>query len=515
MNRTTPTWRPWTGRSSSTPSTRSSGSPVSLSTSRGGGYNTGLAEQDVLANALEDGQAAVLDPAVVGVNSHPHAVDALVHGHDAAVGVIGHDSRGDLRRIDHALAGDLAGFAVSEQAALEANGRHEAAERQKILKEQQLTARGLTIPDRYLATVILGVGLVLLFGGEWALNALGFQQFGLSDRPWLAGLGFTDELHWAALSAVLAIIILGELAGTRLRTIEYLQGVYRGATGAQRRQVHPPALTDYLLLAGFALGAVAGVVSLSMMRASYLREQDGAASGGLAFFGVQLVILLAAMALGYWHHHPEGAAWKTIAGNAATALRARDTTVAGHTATVHRINAAIDQRQAVLAQAGHHVRTDAANVNVQHALYKRSYLLAQPEPATDALFGDHLTPSAPADADLLANLIGITALPVVAKVTTDRVTAALEASRVRLENLRARIDQVAINALDLPQLQEEPGQGGDSSDTDNADDDGVDADSDVESSAGESDAAAATQLRAAPDPADVHEQDDPAVQVPA
>lgn len=511
MNRTTSTRRPWTGRSSSTPSTRSSGSPVSLSTSRAGGYNTGLAEPDVLANAHEDGQAAVLDPAVVGVNSHPHAIDALTHGHDAAVGVIGHDSRGDLHRIDHALAGDLAAFTVSEQAALEANGRHEAAERQKILKEQQLTARGLTIPVRY-GTAVLGAGLGLLFGGEWALNALGFQQFGLSDRPWLAGLGFTDELHWAALSAVLAIIILGELAGTRLRTIEYLQGVYRGATGAQRRQVHPPALTDYLLLAGFALGAVAGVVSLSMMRSSYLREQDSAASGGLAFFGVQLVILLAAMALGYWHHHPEAAAWKSIAGNAATALRARDTTLQEHTATVHRINAAIDQRQAVLAQAGHHVRTDAANVNVQHALYKRSYLLAQPEPATDALFGDHLTPSAPADADLLATLIGITALPVVAKVTTDRVTAALEASRARLENLRARIDQVAINALDLPQLEDEPGQGSDSNDTDSddpSDDEGMDGESD----GGESGPSAATPLRAAPDPTDGH--DDPAVQVPA
>ena len=89
-----------------------------------------------------------------------------------------------------------------------------------------------------------------------------------------------------------------------------------------------------------------------------------------------------------------------------------------------------------------------------------------------------------------------------------------KASRARLENLRARIDQVAINALDLPQLQDEPGQGSDSNDTDSddpSDDEGMDGESD----GGESGPSAATPLRAAPDPADVHEQDDPAVQVPA
>ena len=70
----------------------------SLYTQRGHDYNTGVSEADVESKAHEDGQAGVLDPGLVGVNSHPFAVEQMSEGHEAATSVIAHELRGLVGR---------------------------------------------------------------------------------------------------------------------------------------------------------------------------------------------------------------------------------------------------------------------------------------------------------------------------------------------------------------------------------------------------------------------------------
>ncbi|GAB2746948.1 hypothetical protein [Sinomonas soli] len=427
---------------------------TALTTSRGGAYNTGIPEQDVEAKAHEDGTAGVLDPAVVGVNSHPHAVEALVHGHEAATGVISHDARGGLQKVDADLEKERLRFKSSETAALEANSDYESAKRELILQERRMKATGLPIPSKK-AAFILAVAMIALFGGDWSLITLGYQTLGLSDRPWLPGIAVTDDLHLAAFSSVFALVILGEAVGDRLRGIEYALENRRQAEEADRARLPRPARFDVFWLAVCLLGALGGVSALSYIRSEYLKAL-GADTGGPAFFGIQLAILLAAIALGFAHANPEAKRWKSNEKKARAAEAARTAATAAVTESGSRINALIDQRDALIAQTGHHISTDAANAELQASAYKRRYLLSQLEPVQERLFSEHKTPPQYNEKELLALITGVKPIPAFEKVDTDTVIRAIGTTRTKLDRLRARIDQVEINKLNLPELDEDP-----------------------------------------------------------
>lgn len=426
----------------------------SITTSRTGAYNTGISEQNGEDKANEDGAAGVLDPAVVGVNSHPHAVDALVHGHGAATGVISYDARGDLQAVDSDLEKELLTFKSAEAVALEANGDYEAAKRELILQERRMKATGLPIPSKR-AFFLLVAAMIGLFVGDWGLITLGYQVLGLSDHPWIPGMAFTDDLHLAAFSSVFALVVLGEAAGGRLRGIEYALDNRRRADQTERAKLPKPAGFDIFWLIVCLIGALGALVALSSIRSDYLKAL-GADTGGLAFFCIQLAILLAAIALGFAHANPEAKRWKSSQKKAGAAEAARTAATALVTELGGRINAGIDQRDTVLAQAGHHVRTDAANVGVQTSAFKRRYLLSQLEPVQEGLFGEHMSPKEHSNAELLTVITGITQTPDFEKVSTDAVIQAIGKTRARLHALRARIDQVEINKLNLPELDENP-----------------------------------------------------------
>ncbi|MCW2700579.1 MAG: hypothetical protein JWQ45_2114 [Blastococcus sp.] len=449
---------------SSSPSMKS----PALATSRSGAYSTGIAESDVEKKAVEDGQAGILDPAAVGVNSHPHAVDGLVHSHDAATGVIAYDTRGDIRTVDDDLATQKLKFSSDESAAHDANSNYEAAERQRIVQLAFMKMKGLPIPSKK-AFLLLVAALVGLFVGDWGLITLGYQVLGLSDHPWIPGVAFTDDLHLAAFSSVFALVVLGHGVGDRLRRIEYALDNRRRADEAERDELPGPALFDFIWLSVCLLGALAGLAALSHIRSEYL-EALGSDAGGLAFFGIQLVILLAAIALGFHHANPEAKTWATVDKRATSAKIELDAAVDTLNATGSRINAGIDKRDAILAMSGHHINTDAANVGVQTSAYKRRYLLSQLEPTQEQLFGEHKTPCRYTDQELLTRVTGITLLPTFEKVTTAKVMAAIEKTRINLDTLRARIDQLDIDKLNLPELDDEsaittpPAEGSDAED---------------------------------------------------
>lgn len=424
--------------------------PPAFATSRAGVYNTGTSESDVEKKAVEDGQAGILDPALVGVNSHPHVLDGLTDAHDGATGVISHGTREDLQKLDAELEAKVLDFASQEQAALQANSDYETAERQRIIQSAFMKRMGLPIPSKK-AFVILVAALVGLFVGDWGLITLGYQVLGLSDHPWIPGLAFTDDLHLAAFSSVFALVVLGDVVGDRLRHIEHALNIRRQVDEAQRDTNPGPAPFDFALAAVCLAGALAGLASLSHIRSEYLKAL-GSDAGGAAFFGIQAVILLAAIVLGFRHANPEAKNWEAADRKATGAEWDRRAAVEVLNATGSSVNAGVDQRDAVLAMAGHHVNTDAANVRVQMAAYSRRYLLSQLEPAQDRLFGEHKMPREYTDDELLARITGITALPSFEKVTTATVIDAMDATRVKLDNLRARVDQGDIEKLNLPEL---------------------------------------------------------------
>lgn len=425
-----------------------------VSTFRNGAYNTGISEQDIENKAIEDGQTGILDPAAVGVNSHPHAIDALVHGHDAATGVIGFDTRDELQAVDALLEKELLNFESAEAAALKANSNYESAERQRILQSRRMRVTGLPIPSKK-AGVILIAAMIGLFVGDWGLITLGYQILGLSDHPWIPGIAFTDDLHLAAFSSVFALVVLGEAVGERLRLIEYAFENRRQADVAERERLPKPAVFDVFWLTVCLLGALAGLAALSYIRSEYLKAL-GTDTGGLAFFGIQLTILLAAIALGFAYANPEAKRWRSIDKTANAAEKEQTTTTDTYTASGSRINALIDEHDATVAKSGHHIGTNAANVGVQTSAYKRRYLLSQPEPAQESLFGEHKVPKQYSDEELLAQVTGIRPIAAFSKVSTTKVMDARETTRINLDKLRARIDQFEINKLDLPQLDEDP-----------------------------------------------------------
>lgn len=422
-------------------------STSTMTTYRGGTYNTGISEQAVEQKAIEDGEAGSLDPSNVGKNSHPHGVDHLVEGHETATSVIGHDLQDAVQSSDEQLNRQREEVIRTEAKALAAIAEHTSAQRQMLVQRQKMRAAGLPVPGRrnFLHLVLL---LLLLFVGDWGLLALGFQIMGLSDRPWIPFLSFTDDLHLAALSAVMGLVFLGHTAGGHVRRIEHALEVRRQA-GDNRENFPRPAIFDYVWSLASFVTAVAGMVCLSTIRAEYLKA-IGVDADFWAFVGVQFLILVAAIGISFAQANPEAGKWKSVdtALDAATAML--DETVDSHTNTVGLYNAIIDRRLADIAKAGHHVDADAANMRGQIAAYKRRYILAQLEPAQEELFNEHLTAPAYKDGELLKRLTGVTPFPVFSKAVTQKVMDALAAGVQEISTLRAQIDQIEINKLDLP-----------------------------------------------------------------
>lgn len=424
---------------------------TAMSTHRGNAYNTGISEADVENKAHEDGQAGSLDPANVGMNSHVHAADHLVAGQEAATSTIGHDVRDAIQVVDAEL--DLLGEQVdqTQAEAQESINDHTSAARQALVQDAKMRATNTTPPSRNRTAKYIAL-LLTLFFGELALVAVAFQVMGLADKPWVPGLVFTDDLHLAALSIVVGLVVLAHLVGHHTRRLEHALETRRHA--GQQRDEHPkPAIADYLCVAVGLAFAVAGTVALSGIRASYL-QAIGAEPHQLAFTVVQLVLFAAAVALAFAFANPEFDHYNQVQKTLAATTIERDTKVAAHVATVGKHNGLIDLRLATLAMAGHHVDANAANVLGQISAYKRRYILDQNEPVREPLFNEHRAPTVYKDGEMLKRLTGVTPLPTFAKCTTETVFAALSTERDELSTLRARIDQLAINKLELPDVSE-------------------------------------------------------------
>jgi hypothetical protein len=124
----------------------------------------------------------------------------------------------------------------AKQTALDSLGTWRSACIALLILHHTITSSGLPVPGKR-PLWHLALPLFVLFVGDWAIVTVAFQVFGLSDKPWVPGLGFTDDLHLAALTSVFVLIFLSHGAGDKLRRVPTLaSGV--GRPSARRPRSH-------------------------------------------------------------------------------------------------------------------------------------------------------------------------------------------------------------------------------------------------------------------------------------
>lgn len=396
--------------------------------------------EDTVLDAIsqEDGAATIDDPGLFGEHDE-FTIGVIARTHDAASGMIASRLR--------AFTGD-AGERIEKL--LPSFGRRVITAKEKIdgWKNAEIRLRavlhvikvsGLSLPKPEDLVKSL-VALAVLFAGDIALVSVAFQILGLSDKPWIPGVGVTDDLHLAALAAVVLLVMLAHGAGVKLRLIEFeFEQRRRALDPAVRAQLPKPSLFDVgvlIVCTGFATFALWGVAAI---RLDYL-AMSGVNAQALPFLAVQIGILAAAIWVAYHYANPLKRQYHdaVAAVESATAERVSAAEVAETIAG--EINAEIVSVPDAIANAGHHVATDRANALRQTELHKRNYLHAMPEPSADFAFAraDGGIEVKPDQADLLVILTGLKPFTNHTIVSTDAVTEHYEKAVSALRNVDKR-----------------------------------------------------------------------------
>ncbi|SOD73509.1 hypothetical protein SAMN05892883_2802 [Jatrophihabitans sp. GAS493] len=458
---------------------------TSFSTFRSGTYNTGRSNEDIEAAGREDGTTGILNREIVGDNAEPHFPSQLTAEHGAARHVIGHAMRATVQAIAATLSMLLPAIKVEREQAFSAIDSHKSALKKQIVTKAEFAASGVTISPVQRRWVV-ALMLIALFAGDWTLIAVGFQLFGLSDHPWIPGVGFFDDLHIAAISSVVALVLLGGRAGVRLGRIEY-DLHRRGKTAKDERDALPRhPWHDWAFLVLWFGTALAALLALAAIRSEYL-TQNGIDANGAAFIALQLAIFGAAIAVGHAHApHPEVEMWRARLAEVDTTVTEtgdeQQATLDAYSASIGRYNAEVRHLKSEVAQSGHHVGTDGQSVLSQQYAYLRRYILSQPgdQIATESILASEFDEIAEdTKSELLEFLTGVTPLPEFKLLTTQSLEQALANARAEVSRLRSRVDLKSIKALDLPEFEEAEGEPVDRDEA-GADADLVDVDVDVD-----------------------------------
>ena len=257
----------------------------------------------------------------------------------------------------------------------------------------------------------LGLVLAVIGGGDLLTISLAYMPFGLSDAPILHTP--VNELCIAAVSSVVAMLVLAEQLGHKLRLLSHhLQHRNDAPAATSDEGVAPPkraTALDVLIAAGCALGGGSVLWGLAAMRMSYAALMSPIAAGlSGAFLAVQVGIFLAATALSAHYAHPYGKEYRALVREqahkrrgAAQARRRLATSVAAY-------NGLLRQRHNMIAMAHHHCGVTFFDAARQAALYADALTQNQPEPVPERLFPEGLPePShAPAHEELCVYLAG-------------------------------------------------------------------------------------------------------------
>jgi hypothetical protein len=402
-------------------------------------YGSGVDDATLDAIVARIGGASIHDNDLWGPNADQlHLLHEAMAAGEVNAHLIGHETRATLadlyREVEHALvhAQDV------EQRAFADTDEHTLAAVEREELGQRIKDEGLAFPHWIAHSLLYALALLGLVFGDLTFIATAFQIFGLSDAQLFGFIPFSDPLHVAASASVGALVVLAHVAGKRLREVGHDVDRRRRASDPNVRE-RLPAPSWFSAVIAFACIAGAGglLTGIAMVRVGYLAA-TGVNAQAWSFALIQAGVFLAALALAIGHAHPHGREWIDLSRRTARAAKQMLASSAAHAETVGRVNALIDQGNAILAQAGHHLGASTADVARQIARIGWMMPLYQPEPVSEnRLLPDALPqPEELSRPETAAFLIGITGLPVISRVSTDRVTQHREKARALIERLR-------------------------------------------------------------------------------
>ena len=372
----------------------------------------GHVPREVLDRQAEaDGAAEIHNPERFGSNTAPRRLIALSAAHDTNSALIGHELRGDLQNQVGELEVTVLPAALAEQDALDDLEEWGAKALRKAELARRMRSERLGAPQRWVAVGLVAV-VLLLVPGDLPIIAKSFEQFDLSDQPMAFGLHLTDELHLAALASVAALLLLAHFAGTQAKSFSHVLAVRREARRQQASSAAPeiPIPTAVSAVAALVVALIV-LQGLSVLRADFLATQ-GVPTSQTAFLQLNIGVLAAATITSYLHTHPLAKLWSQVVAEETAAAREMKRSQTTYEELAGKANSGIAQLDTLIAQAGHHVQ--ASESNTRHAaenLVARE-LLALPEPVHERLYPDELPrPAQPAPDQLLAQLLGLTAIP--------------------------------------------------------------------------------------------------------
>lgn len=432
------------------PRTTSPSTPhAALSTRGARDYPGGYSDEGVIEIARADGEISAADPGYWGENA-PAAYGAKlpVMTHPVQLGLISHTLRDTVQRLAGAIH---AGVARLDRRTPEV--KHEI-DRWKFAALHLADIRHLRRlmrlgdPDRHTEVKRWGL-LVLLFFGELGLLATALQSQGLSDRPLIPGLAFTDELHVAALATVAAMAMLGHAAGEGVRALQYTLDRRRLEPDPDVRAALPAPSRAHLTTGGVAaVIAVIMLMGMVMLRAEYLAAAESAVSSA-PFVLTQLGLLAAAVWIAYHFSDPSAPALRAaLADEAATGKVVTESMTEAEQLTA-AVNTDAEGIAAAVAMAGAHARADAANADRQAgALYPTHVLRSLDEPVTEKLFVEGL-PAVKhlSDAELLAALKGVTELPMLTGRDMTAIVRHYEAARMTIAEHAEELHEIEHERL--------------------------------------------------------------------
>ena len=406
-----------------------------LQTGEGRRYGSGYTDEQVEAMAREDGNARIHAKSVWGRNTQPRGIELLHNAWRAAAGLISHDFRTQVQPLNDQMQELKPDAAASEQRVLDdLDERSEAALRLERLRQKILKA-GYHLPH-WQAFLVLSAGFAALVAGDWDPISTAMQVLGLSIKPLISFLPYSDPLHLAALGALMSLLILSHHSGVRLREVlnELRQRHEKQQTFREVIGRH----VELLLVVGLIclIPVLLVVMGVNTIRVDYLaqRHQTGEL---FPFLEIQAGVFAAGVVLAMCLAHPYLREWVDTLRLDRAAQRQMQASGAQFQELIGLFNRLLGQRDGLLAQAGHHFQVSRDDVLRQAVLYVRRVVLSQPEATEEELFTKDLpTLETKIGDDLKDHLIGISQLPVLAPLTTEKVINRQEELRGQLQSLR-------------------------------------------------------------------------------
>ena len=404
-------------------------------------YGSGTSDSEVDAMARRAGEGSLNDNEVWGENAdQSRPLEEINGGHEVNASIIGHELREALADVYDELDSAVPLARQAEGTAKRDIDEHTTAAVEQESLRQKIKGEGLGFPHWVAHSLLYALALAGLVLGDMAFNATAYQLFGLSDAELFGFIPYTDDLHVGAAASVAALVILAHVAGKHIGEVMHdLNRRRKAATDREALRKLPAPSRVSMAIAGVGVAAALVLLDgIASVRSGFLHQQRIDAQA-LPFACIQAGIFAAALALAISHAHPHGRQWIDVSRRVRRFYGDMERSIAAHGAAVAQVNSLIDRGNAIVAQAGHHLRASRENVIRQGARFAWVAQLHYPEPVSQHLLLPDSLPK-PADmgkAEIAEFLIGITGVPSIERMTTDAVIQHREEARALLERVRA------------------------------------------------------------------------------